>query len=100
MRAISRSGRLAALSICLGVLLAGCNPATVTPSQAGSAALSASASSVASAAASGIADPGDEPIGSETPAIGYTPGPTGGPVPTSSAAAMTRLPGEPDPALT
>jgi len=28
-------------------------------------------------------DPGDEPVGSETPAVGYTPGPTGALAPTS-----------------
>jgi hypothetical protein len=45
-------------------------------------------------------DAGDESNASETPAIGFTPGPTGAPVPTISAAPMARLPGEPDPVLT
>ncbi len=51
-------------------------------------------------ATGGTVDTGDEPGGSETPAIGFTPGPTGEPVPTISAAPMARLPGEPDPVLT
>jgi len=45
-------------------------------------------------------DAGDESNASETPAIGFTPGPRGAPVPTISGAPMARLPGEPDPVLT
>jgi hypothetical protein len=44
-------------------------------------------------------DSDDEPAASETPAIGFSPGPSGIPAPTPPAS-MTRLPGEPDPALT
>ncbi|MGZ6265904.1 MAG: hypothetical protein ACXWN4_03250, partial [Candidatus Limnocylindrales bacterium] len=44
-------------------------------------------------------DPEDEPAASETPAVGFTPGPTGISAPTPSAS-LARLPGEPDPALT
>jgi hypothetical protein len=103
---------LAATAIAVAVAAAGCGPAAATPTPTASprASQSAVASVVLPATgtpafspdASGaiIGDTGDsndEPGSSETPALGFTPGPTGAPAPTVAAA---RLPGEPDPLLT
>jgi len=95
------------LGACLAVagLLAGCGPGQATPSPTSPTPPPTAVASMppASAPASAPAetdDPGDEPLVSETPAIGFTPGPTGLPVPTVSAEPMARLPGEPDPLLT
>jgi len=115
MRDRIRSIRLTMLLLAAAFVAAGCGSAGAspsptqgplpTPTQAPTAAPSSPASTAPSVSPDGgsgaitgeTGDPGDEPAGSETPAIGFTPGPTGAPAPTSAAA---RLPGEPDPALT
>ncbi len=72
---------------------------TAAPTASPTASLTASASGTSGAITGETGDPGDEPSGSETPAAGFTPGPSGIPAPTPSAS-MARLPGEPDPVLT
>jgi hypothetical protein len=117
MRERTRSIPLTLLLLAAAVVVAGCGssgatasplptlpplitPAlTPTPTEAPS--LPASAAPSVSPDDSGAitgetGDPGDEPAGSETPAVGFTPGPTGAPAPTAAA----RLPGEPDPVRT
>ena len=93
------SPHLLAVLVAAAGLLAGCGPAGSTPLPISPP--TAVASPGGSGAVMGdVVDTGDEPVGSETPAIGFTPGPTGALAPTASAAAMVRLPGEPDPMLT
>jgi len=104
------SVRLFAVVLAAG-LLGGCGGSVSTPSETAAASRVPIASAIDrptpaaspgsdAVATGGTVDTGDEPGGSETPAIGFTPGPTGAPVPVISAAPMARLPGEPDPVLT
>jgi hypothetical protein len=110
------SVRLLASLVTVAGLVAGCGPATVTSSPVATPTVTSSPVATPTVTSSPVAtttptpspgggspaapdetgDAGDEPVGSETPAVGYTPGPTGALAPTS----MARLPGEPDPALT
>ncbi|MGA3057455.1 MAG: hypothetical protein ABSE70_05380 [Candidatus Limnocylindrales bacterium] len=110
MRTGRVSIRLLALMLTAG-LLAGCGPGAATPTP--TATPTATVAPTATVTASPTASPGDtsgaiigdtgdsddEPAASETPAIGFSPGPSGIPAPTPPAS-MARLPGEPDPALT
>jgi hypothetical protein len=94
-------------------LLAGCGPGAATPTVTASPTATSSPAATASPTGAPTASPGDtsgavigdtgdsddEPAASETPAIGFSPGPSGIPAPTPSAS-MARLPGEPDPART
>ena len=103
---------LAAIAIAVAIGAAGCGPATATPTPTTPPVVSQSADASVVPPATGTpalspdasgaivgdtGDSGDEPGSSETPALGFTPGPTGAPAPTLAAA---RLPGEPDPLLT
>jgi len=107
MRTQHLSIRLLALMLTAG-LLAGCGPGPATPkptvtptplATASPAPPTASPGDTSGAVIGETGDPEDEPAASETPAIGFSPGPSGIPAPTPPAS-MTRLPGEPDPALT
>jgi len=107
MRDWGSSTLLRAFLLITAIAVAGCGSTTsgtvptltplVIPSAAPSAAPSAPLDAGSGAITGETGDPGDEPAGSETPAIGFTPGPTGAPAPTLAAA---RLPGEPDPVMT
>lgn len=83
------------------VLVVGCGPAqaTPTPIPTPTPTPTATATPTATPSPTDAGDPEDEPGGSETPAVGFTPGPSGPPAPIPTAAAA-RLPGEPDPAQT
>jgi len=89
--------RLIAAAVAL-VLVAGCNPAVATPTPTLQPLVVPTATPVASPSGPAeTGDPEDEPSASETPAVGFTPGPSGILAPTPGFA---RLPGEPDPVLT
>lgn len=82
------------------IIVAGCSPAVATPTLAPLITPTALPTAAPTASPTGPAetgDPGDEPGSSETPAVGFTPGPSGVLAPTPSFA---RLAGEPDPVLT
>jgi hypothetical protein len=113
MRTRHLSTRLLALLLAAG-LVAACGPATVTPTPIVTAtpvsptpvvtasptsAPTPSPGDTSGAVIGDTGDPDDEPVASETPAVGFSPGPTGISAPTPSAS-MARLPGEPEPALT
>jgi len=91
---------LVASVVALG-LLGGCGSTEVTPPPTFAPLVTPSPTPTSTASPSAApvetSDPDDESVASETPAIGFTPGPSGQPAPT---AAYARLPGEPDPALT
>src|ERR1035437_7794122 len=103
-----RSVRMLAAMVAALVLLGGCGPGPVTPSPVARPTPSPLATPTPSPSPlitpivqpNETGDTGDEPPTSETPAVGFTAGPSGAPVPTSSAPAMARLPGEPHPTLT
>src|ERR1035437_246121 len=103
-----RSMRMLAATVAALVLLGGCGPGpatplpvvTPTPSPLATPTPSPSPLITPIVQPNETGDTGDEPTTSETPAVGFTAGPSGAPVPTSSAPATARLPGEPDPTLT
>ena len=100
MRDRHRSIYLLMVLVAAATLLISCSPATATPSPIGTAGQAPSPGGGSGAASDETGDPADEPGASETSAVGFTLAPTGEPAPTASAAAMTRLNGEPDPVLT